>query len=70
MDEVRDSILRLTFNQNLPKSIMDKVQTQIDQNNGGKGNGKHLGKQTQGKTNKKKIRNQSQTRTRVNLPGG
>jgi hypothetical protein len=50
MTDTQDSILRLNFNQMLPKSINDKILAQIDQNKEGKinGGGKYQGKKVQG----------------------
>ncbi len=46
MADIQDSILRLNFNQMLPKSINDKIQSYQEQNKEGKFNkgGKQLGK--------------------------
>ncbi len=50
MTDTQDSILRLNFNQMLPKSINDKILAQINQNKEGKinGGGKYQGKKVQG----------------------
>ncbi len=50
MNDIQESILRLNFNQMLPKSINDKILLQTDQNKDGKifGGRKHLGKKLPG----------------------
>jgi hypothetical protein len=57
MTDTQDSILRLNFNQMLPKSINDKILLQVEQNKEGKFNGgnKHQGKKPQVET-KSKVR--------------
>ncbi len=46
MTDTHDSILQLNFNQQLPKSINDKILSQLEQNKDGKfnGGGKQYGK--------------------------
>jgi hypothetical protein len=57
MTDTQDSILQLNFNQMLPKSINDKILSQIDQNKEGKINGG-------GNTKVKKERGEISSRTK------